>query len=767
MKRKAKWSLVRKKFTEQELIEEEMDRKTTGLGLSLDGSRDDTDNIIDSRISMKRIGSEGRVGSKGQQVPGRKSESKTTVRASTKVNTIHEKGGDSKGHLNVVATARVLRGVPTRLQVSLDRRFKLETFDDSDTRRGSQGYIFKAGDQVTEWSGSLLIVHKGEVEMVVEEPDGGETVIGRIRSGCVLGGLFAFGFVNCQLMSARWARRKSDDELAGNSEDEDNKHRVGSKKAAFADDEEENPPNSLYVVSIEDLKEMEMQCKDDINVLRRRVLRHEQLFLVPATERVATRSFFRRYSAAMIKHMSTIIDLRICKPGELIFRVGSKAESMAMLICGECDVFRKGQPAITLSRPGTCFGESALLEEKAKRSSTVRCGMRHESIIALLRKDDFEKVLDEYPGDRPRVGEQIRHKMVRQCLAEVFPSCSAEFLDYISYSGEAKSLKWGKFACRQGEEQTEYLHICREGQAILQCDREIADTLHKGDGIGFETVLGIKNEAATEYSILGGTAGCMLIRLSRSSLEDALLYFPGELGRLFSVVGLKAMPENHPWADKEQACVEIVQTLLCKALATNSVERQLVRCLLPHFTTEVYDAGATVVTEGDRSVYLMLVMCGSLQLVKQGFGDEVNMSAPCVLDADVLLGIRRQRRHTIVATSPTVIFRLPALSVMQANHLNPAHVQNLSELIANAAKLHGALRSGIQGRLRNMKTFRRFSSTLLEAITEEMELHCYMPGDVIFEEGDFNELMYIVLKGKCEGVTHGKPVLIEEGNTFG
>ena len=44
----------------------------------------------------------------------------------------------------VVALTRVLRGVPTRLQVSLDRRFRLERFDEEIMNR-TQGYIFKAG----------------------------------------------------------------------------------------------------------------------------------------------------------------------------------------------------------------------------------------------------------------------------------------------------------------------------------------------------------------------------------------------------------------------------------------------------------------------------------------------------------------------------------------------------------------------------------------------------------------------------------------------
>lgn len=84
--------------------------------------------------------------------------------------------------------------------------------------------------------------------------------------------------------------------------------------------------------------------------------------------------------------------------GKVIFTQGSPAESMCLVLSGELDVLKTTkdgkQVKIATIVDGQSVGEMALVDGMV-RSATVKSSML--STIVVLKRDDFEDILQRYP----------------------------------------------------------------------------------------------------------------------------------------------------------------------------------------------------------------------------------------------------------------------------------------------------------------------------------------------------------------------------------
>eukprot|EP00928_Gymnodinium_smaydae_P096160 TRINITY_DN8436_c1_g1_i2.p1 TRINITY_DN8436_c1_g1~~TRINITY_DN8436_c1_g1_i2.p1 ORF type:complete len:1269 (-),score=265.19 TRINITY_DN8436_c1_g1_i2:150-3956(-) len=595
-----------------------------------------------------------------------------------------------------------------------------------------------------------MVIERGEVEVLLNFGDGTELLIGRAGPGSVIGGLFALGLTSCQLMSVRKPRFLEGEEIRDEAQ---------QLEVWYV------PASELHALGVEE------EFQEDLDVLRHRILRHTRTFVIPLLPRVAQFSFFRRYSAAFLRALASRIDLRICKPNELIFRERSKAESMAMLFCGTVDVKQHNQKVSSTSKPGACFGEEALLEENTRRSETVRCSPNTECLICLLRKQDFLDTIEKFPQMKLRLRDQFRTRMAKRCLSEVFSGCDKTFLRFLSTSGEAINLKWGQTACEEEADVPESLHLCCQGHALIERDHEVSESLTKGDGIGFEAALGLIPPAPAGYSLLGGSMGSLLIQITYEVVKNAVMYFPAQILPMLSVVGLESIPEDHPFFGLGNFVWERVQALLCGAFMTMSITVEMCRALEPLFKVEVYDEGVAISTEGEEAADRMpLLLYGSVRWTREG-KLTTQVTAPCVLDVDVGLGLSRRHRATCIAEKTCIVWYLPSLHALRnADLVKDVPQEVLTHLISaieEAALASANFERNIQARLRNMRTFRHFRSAILEIISHNVELQAFLPQEDVFSEGDHGECLYILLRGRVEAISNGKVATLEEGATFG
>ncbi len=84
--------------------------------------------------------------------------------------------------------------------------------------------------------------------------------------------------------------------------------------------------------------------------------------------------------------------------GQVIFKQGSAAESMCLVLSGELEVLKSSSDdklvRIAVIGDGQSVGEMALVDGMV-RSATVKAAML--STVVVLKRSDFEEILQQYP----------------------------------------------------------------------------------------------------------------------------------------------------------------------------------------------------------------------------------------------------------------------------------------------------------------------------------------------------------------------------------
>ena len=84
--------------------------------------------------------------------------------------------------------------------------------------------------------------------------------------------------------------------------------------------------------------------------------------------------------------------------GQVIFKQGSAAESMCLVLSGELEIFKAAkdgkQVKIATIGDGQSVGEMALVDGMV-RSATVKAAML--TTIVVMKRSDFDEVLQQYP----------------------------------------------------------------------------------------------------------------------------------------------------------------------------------------------------------------------------------------------------------------------------------------------------------------------------------------------------------------------------------
>ena len=80
--------------------------------------------------------------------------------------------------------------------------------------------------------------------------------------------------------------------------------------------------------------------------------------------------------------------------GQVVFREGDAGATMFVLLGGSADIL-VGKIVVEVARPGTIFGEMALVDDQQRRSATVIT--RTPCEVVALSKSDFDSLLLERP----------------------------------------------------------------------------------------------------------------------------------------------------------------------------------------------------------------------------------------------------------------------------------------------------------------------------------------------------------------------------------
>ena len=91
---------------------------------------------------------------------------------------------------------------------------------------------------------------------------------------------------------------------------------------------------------------------------------------------------------------------RVIIPGEEIFRAGEPGDAMYFIQRGEVQIVAGDGTVLATLRPGSFFGESALLTTRPRNASAR--AVDYGDVFTLSR-EAFERVLDRHPAFRQQV----------------------------------------------------------------------------------------------------------------------------------------------------------------------------------------------------------------------------------------------------------------------------------------------------------------------------------------------------------------------------
>ena len=204
--------------------------------------------------------------------------------------------------------------------------------------------------------------------------------------------------------------------------------------------------------------------------------------------------------------------------GAAILRQGERGDQLCWLAEGSVRVWVEdgaGLPCdVAKLGPGAIFGETALLDDRQRRTATV-IAEGPVQVISLARPA-FAKLLAALGQQADRVGEHLRTAAALRSHP-LFQGLDAAGLRDLLKAAEVVHAENGQVLVRQGE-PGEHLFVVREGLVAVERDGRTLARLQPGAWFGELVLLGSQVRTATVTAL----QPCVLVRLPRHALDGAL-----------------------------------------------------------------------------------------------------------------------------------------------------------------------------------------------------------------------------------------------------
>ena len=589
----------------------------------------------------------------------------------------------------------------------------------------------------------FVLIEAGEVEnWLPPTSDTAERYVGRSGPGSVLGGLFAVGSFSHPVFTVR-----------------------------VPNNETQQPLEAWEINSASQEQFSTSFHAEEMHVLRRRVLQDLRLQLLPFLQRMlASRGFFSRYSEALITRLVKDMDLRLFEPGQVIFKERAPGRSLGLIVRGFVDISANGR-RITSKGPGQEIGEAALLETGYRRHATTRCSEKTESLLFLVSKDAFHACFEKFPEEKVKLAQQVRHRIAMTALKETLTGCSQEFVHLLSTECDILQLTWPKMACSPFDSD-EAMHLFYSGELTVESSDEKGEQTsrfaRRWEIFGLEASLALR-QGPPKYGLTAGRAGCTLVRMTRAVVQKALHFFPTELKQMLQAAGLQNVPADHPFLPQRASIWDTIKPLLCQMLCSAELDLEFCQALAPQFKPSVYDAGCLIALEGSACQEAVLILAGDVRWSQRNVASGI-VSAPTYFDVTSLFGEHGVHRASLTAQTTAVVWRLGLPASTEGDASQAGVKDDLDKFVGEVHRiqeLHQQIQEGLRASLRNMRTWRRFRSEVIELLCDNLNLRTFLPGQRIFDAGDLGAFIFILARGRVEVQTKGRTSILEEGATFG
>jgi len=154
-------------------------------------------------------------------------------------------------------------------------------------------------------------------------------------------------------------------------------------------------------------------------------------------DRLSEAHLFEGIPEEKLLKIAQVVQKEVVPAQTIIFRQGEPGDSFYIIVSGKVRVFRKGEEGVetdlSMLGPGDCFGEMALLTDKA-RSAHVET--LEETQVLVLTKEQFDRILKKDPNISLAFVKQMSTWLVRdeiQIEKEAERQSRAPKISYLDY----------------------------------------------------------------------------------------------------------------------------------------------------------------------------------------------------------------------------------------------------------------------------------------------------------------------------------------------
>jgi len=232
---------------------------------------------------------------------------------------------------------------------------------------------------------------------------------------------------------------------------------------------------------------------------------------------------------AEVADLCSLMQLRLCAPGEIIIDVGQPATALYWIARGAAAVTRDGQHLGEL-RPNQFFGEIALVSGTTR---TARVSAFGPALLLEVPAQDLEKLAARAPRLATVLARYARARLLASVmrLSELFSRLTEEEHQKLLPLFDTELFEVGELVVENGS-HNQRLYVVASGSCQVRNGDQVLAVLEPGDGIGEMSLLA-RRPANFDVVAVERTVA---LSLSREKFDAVAVDHPGLLAEVYKLL---------------------------------------------------------------------------------------------------------------------------------------------------------------------------------------------------------------------------------------
>lgn len=407
---------------------------------------------------------------------------------------------------------------------------------------------------------------------------------------------------------------------------------------------------------------------------------------------------FKNLNEAEFMELLVAIKLYTLEPNQVVFSQGDPGNNFFIISRGRVEI-KISDKQVAILEAGMSFGESVLVQNVARSTSAITL---EQTLLWGLERETFKKIVTQINAANFEENISFVEK------TSVFKDLTRNQKEALVESASLLDFPEGSYIIKEGESGN-LLYIIKEGSALCTRGGKEICKFSKGECFGEQALLFETKRLATISAI--DYVKCMGI-----SRENLVKVLGNDLQALIYKNSLRSVFNSSSYLKKLS---KLQEELLISSMAISD-----------------FDEGTTIIPAGSlKGSDLIVVLKGTLR------GPEgIINTLSCLGEADLIEGTNNIWESDVVSNVHV------SIGFISKSLFEAAIGGKFNECVGNNNKIK---------LLKNVPLFKTLTSDQYNGIIQAMKVEEYENGQIIFEEGESGDSLFIVKSGQVDVIKKG------------